>query len=216
MNKIVEEALQKIYAQPMNTGGIRKLSSELFRKIEDKSIENVFNICEELLHERVWALGVIAFDFAYRMKKHYNESTYDIFYRWLKNYVRGWGECDDFCTHAFAELLRQNKSLFEKITVWTEDPDFWVRRASAVILIPAILKNDYEGINPFEISDRLMLDEHYLVLKGYGWMLKALSQVDPNSVKKYCIKNCKKMPRVAYRYALGKFDKETRTKLMQI
>ena len=47
-------------------------------------------------------------------------------------------------------------------------------------------------------------------------MLKALSQVNPDSVKKYCIKNCKKMPRVAYRYALGKFDKETRTKLMQI
>ncbi|MCM1568670.1 MAG: hypothetical protein NC081_04400 [Roseburia sp.] len=43
------------------------------------------------------------------MKKQYSESTYDIFYRWLKNYVKGWGDCDDFCTHAFGELLRQRK-----------------------------------------------------------------------------------------------------------
>lgn len=78
------------------------------------------------------------------------------------------------------------------------------------------MKNDYEGINPFAISDRLMSDEHDLVLKGYGWMLKALSQVNPDCVKEYLIKNCKRMPRVAYRYALEKFDKETRNKLMQM
>ena len=35
-------------------------------------------------------------------------------------------------------------------------------------------------------------------------------------IKEYLIKNCKEMPRVAYRYALEKFDKETRNKLMQM
>lgn len=224
MNKIVEEAIRKIKeleektpcGKHIKTGDVRKLSSKLFRQIEDKSIENVFNLCEELLNEHTWALGVIAFDFAYRMKNHYNESTYDIFYHWLKDYVRGWGDCDDFCTHAFGELLRQKKSLFVKIIAWTDDNDFWVRRASAVILIPAILKNDYDGIDPFAISERLMSDEHDLVLKGYGWMLKALSQVNPDCVEEYLIKNCKKMPRIAYRYALEKFDDETRNKLMRI
>ena len=122
----------------------------------------------------------------------------------------------DFCTHAFGELLRQEKALFERVITWTEDKDFWVRRASAVVLIPAILKNDYDGIDPLAISDRLLLDEHDLVLKGYGWMLKALSQIDQCCVEKYLIKRCKKMPRVAYRYALEKFDKETRNKLMKM
>ena len=224
MNKIVEEAIRKVkeleentpYEKHNITGDVRELSSKLFSQIEDKSIENVFILCEELLNEHSWTLGVIAFDFAYRMKNHYNESTYDIFYRWLKDYVRGWGDCDDFCTHAFGELLRQNKSLFAKIVTWTDDNDFWVRRASAVILIPSIMKNDYEGIEPFIISDRLMSDSHNLVLKGYGWMLKALSQINPSCVKEYLIKNVKKMPRVAYRYALEKFDKETRNQLMQM
>lgn len=47
-------------------------------------------------------------------------------------------------------------------------------------------------------------------------MLKALSQINPSCVKKYLIKNCNKMPRAAYRYALEKFDKEIRNKLMQM
>lgn len=224
MNKIVREAISKIEELEKNTpcgkhmitADIRKLSAKLYRQIKEESIDNVFLLCEELLEEHTWALGVIAFDFAYRMQGQYNESTYNIFYRWLKEYVRGWGDCDDFCTHAFGELLRQNKSLFEKVVTWTEDNDFWVRRASAVILIPAILKNDYDEINPLVISDRLMIDEHDLVLKGYGWMLKAYSQVNQSCVKEYLIQNHKKMPRVAFRYALEKFDKETRTMLMQM
>lgn len=224
MSKIVEDALHSIQEMQENvpegkhiiTGDIRKLSSKLYREIEDKSIGNVLFLCEGLLEQHNWALGVIAYNFAYRVKKQYDEATYDVFFRWLKDYVRGWGDCDDFCTHAFGELLRQQKSLFEKVVTWTEDKDFWVRRASAVILIPAILKCDYEGINPLEISDRLMTDENDLVLKGYGWMLKALSQRDQRCVEEYLIKNHEKMPRVAYRYALEKFDKETRSRLMKL
>ncbi|MDE5866469.1 MAG: DNA alkylation repair protein [Lachnospiraceae bacterium] len=224
MNTIVSEAINGIKLLSENipagshiiTGDIRKLAARLYKNIEDKSIENVLCLCGELLEEHSWALGVIAFDWAYRVKNQYSEATYDIFYSWLKKYVRGWGDCDDFCTHAFGELLRRYKSIFRKVTEWTKDEDFWVRRASAVILIPAILHNDYEGINPLSISDSLMKDEHDLVQKGYGWMLKSLSQVDMEAVKDYLVLNHSQMPRTAYRYALEKFDKETRKELMNL
>ncbi len=224
MNDLLRTAKQEIETlwnhapegKHIKTGDIRKLSAQLFREISDKDIKNVFALCDEFLEEHNWELGVIAFDWAFRMKRNYNEETYQIFYGWLKKYVRGWGDCDDFCTHAFGELLRQDKSLFTHIIEWTEDKDFWVRRASAVILIPAILHNDYDGIDPFIISDRLMNDEYDLVLKGYGWMLKSLSQIDRSSVEQYLIKNHAVMPRVAYRYALEKFDKDTRKKLMEL
>lgn len=224
MNSVILEAVNEVEALSENvaegqhivTGDIRRLSARLYRNIEDKSIENVLRLCEELLEEHSWALGVIAFDWAYRVRDQYSESTYDIFYTWLKKYVRGWGDCDDFCTHAFGELLRRYKSVFQKVTEWTKDEDFWVRRASAVILIPAVLHNDYEGIYPLRISDALMQDEHDLVQKGYGWMLKSLSQVDMETVKNYLISNHAQMPRTAYRYALEKFDKETRKELMSL
>lgn len=61
-----------------------------------------------------------------------------------------------------------------------------------------------------------MNDENDLGLKGYGWMLKSLSKVDPHYVEEYLIANHERMPRVAYRYALEKFNKETRNKLMKI
>lgn len=200
----------------IKTGEVRKISSYFYESIKNLEINEVLSICTKLLDKRHWALGVIAYDFAYRKRKKYTQDTYFVFYRWLKDYIRGWSDCDNFCTHAFGELLRQNKDLFTNVLSWTADKDFWVRRASAVVLIPSIRHNDYKGINPFMISDHLMTDEHYLVQKGYGWMLKVLSQKDQMLVKEYLIKNCKVMPRVAYRYALEKFNEITRKEMLSI
>ena len=36
---------------------------------------NVFSLCEELLEKHSWGLGVIAFDWAYRVKEQYREDT---------------------------------------------------------------------------------------------------------------------------------------------
>lgn len=224
METIVLQAVEEVEKLAENvpegkhirTGDVRRLSAKLYKEIKSCTLEEVLQFCGALLEHRQWALGVIAFDWAYRKREQYTEAVYDVFYRWLKAYVRGWGDCDDFCTHAFGELLRQNPRLFERVLTWTRDGDFWVRRAAAVVLIPAILREDYAGIDPYKISDALMADKHDLVQKGYGWMLKCLSEVDPESVRQYLIAHHEEMPRTAYRYALEKFDPETRKALMAL
>lgn len=219
MFDVVEEANSRIGNQTkitgLTTGKVRSVSSALYKNIEDKSIDNILILCEQMLNERDWALGVIAYDWAYRVRKQYNNKTFLIFEKWLKKFVTGWGDCDDFCTHAVGELISQNNELFDKIVKWTEHSDFWVRRASAVSLIYPIRKDRYKKIDPFLISDILMNDEHHLVLKGYGWMLKVLSQAEPDSVFHYLLKKKEIMPRISFRYALEKFDEEKKICLMK-
>ena len=222
MNEILTNAkkeLEKIKSTPqgdhLKTGDIRKLSAKLFKCIKDKTKDHVFSICDELLKQRNWPMGVIAFDFAYRMKKQYDKNTFDIFENWLEEYVRGWGDCDDFCTHAFGELICQNTKLVSKITKWTKRNEFWMRRASAVVLIPSIWQDKYKETNPIKIADILMTDDHDLVRKGYGWMLKVLSIKEQKLVFEYLLKNKNIMPRVSYRYALEKMDKNKKKILME-
>jgi 3-methyladenine DNA glycosylase AlkD len=58
-------------------------------------------------------------------------------------------------------------------------------------------------------------DEHYLVCKGYGWMLKILSIKEPLLVFEYLLKNMAVMPKVSYHYALEKMDVKKKKILMQ-
>lgn len=219
MINVVSEAHKRVSAlreaSNYTTGSVRSVSAAMFKALEDKSIDHVFTQCGQLLEEREWALGVIAYDWAFRVRKQYDHRTFGVFDRWLKEYVRDWGDCDDFCTHAIGELIRQKNALFSEVMKWTEHPDFWVRRAAAVSLIYPIKKNSYSGIDPFWISDALLRDEHYLVLKGYGWMLKVLSEKEPQAVYAYLISKKQVMPRLAFRYALEKLGKEMRDNLMK-
>lgn len=220
MMNVVEMALKRIEKiseeSRLTTGAVRSVSSALYKEIDNKSIDQVFSYCEQLLEERSWALGIIAYDWAHRVRGQYNDSTFDVFDRWLKIYVTDWSDCDDFCTHALGELISQRNDLFGSVIKWTEHPDFWVRRGAAVALIYPIKKNKYDGIDPFMVSDALLNDEHYLVLKGYGWMLKVLSQNEPDKVLQYLSNNKEVMPRIAFRYALEKMSKETKADLMSI
>lgn len=223
MNDIVNIAkieLENLNVLPneghLKTGDIRKISAKLFQSLQDKSKNNVFVICESLLQQRNWAMSVIAYDFAYRVRKQYDDNTFSIFESWLRKFVRGWGDCDDFCTHAFGELIIQNPTLFEKIIPWTQCEDFWMRRAAAVVLIPSINHNKYEEINPIVISDLLIEDKDDLVRKGYGWMLKVLSIKEPQLVYDYLVKYKDIMPRVSFRYALEKMDQVKKIELMRL
>jgi len=197
------------------TGDIRKISAQLFKELPDKNIDTVLSLSENLLESRKPHMWLIAYDWAYRVQRQYNDDTFLIFERWLKKYISDWYDCDDFCTHALGCLVAQQNKYFDAVKTWTKHPNFAVRRAAAVSLIYPINHEMYKKINPYAIADTLMHDENYLVLKGYGWMLKVLSQKEPLKVIEYLLKNKYTMPRVAYRYALEKYDKKTRDKLMK-
>ena len=199
----------------LKTVEVRKLSALLFQKVKHKKFDEVLLLCEDFLKEHSWEMKVIAFDWAYRMKAQYRDDTFEIFERWLKEYVRGWGDCDDFCTHAFGELLCRFKSRFNDVLKWTQHQDFWVRRAGAVILILPIRTGKYSAFDPFLISEALFDDEHYLVRKGYGWMLKVYSVKEPKKVYDYLCRHRKAMPRDAFRYAMEKMTPEMKKVLMK-
>lgn len=198
------------------TAEVRKVSAQFFHRVKDEDLDTVLAVCEELLAQRKRQFRVVAFDWAFRMRKHYTRDTWPVFERWLKEYVRDWDGCDDLCTHAFGELLAQYNDLFARVIPWTEHPDFWVRRAAAVILIYPVRKQRALGLDPFLIADRLMHDEHYLVLKGYGWLLKEVSRYEEDAVAAYLARHRPHMPRIAFRYALEKMPGERRKMLMNL
>ena len=211
----LENAKRTPLGEHLKTGDIRRISARIFKGMRNKSKDYVFSVCGDLLAQRNWPMGVIAFDFAYRMRKQYDETTFTVFESWLEQYVRGWGDCDDFCTHAFGELLCQKTELSMKTVLWAKREEFWMRRAAAVVLIPSIWHDRYSETDPLQVADILINDEHDLVRKGYGWMLKILSAKEEEVVFDFLLKNRATMPRVSFRYALEKMSLEKKMILMQ-
>ncbi|MFH1711617.1 MAG: DNA alkylation repair protein, partial [Patescibacteria group bacterium] len=128
--------------------------------------------------------------------------------------IDNWGKCDDFCTHAFGYLFMQYPEKISNTKKWAKSKNRWLRRASAVIYIYPNRQNKYIN-EAFVISDILLEDQDDLVQKGYGWMLKEISNLYPDKVFKYVTKNKAKMPRTALRYAIEKLPPKKREQAMK-
>lgn len=193
---------------------VRKISLKYFKRLKTSRKEKVFELCEELFSSGYGEESTVAFDWAFRMKKEFKISDFERFQQWLEKYVTDWSLCDNFCSHAFGELIYRYPELIDKTTDWCKSENRWFRRASAVILIYSIRrKNILDKV--FDVCDYLLQDTDDLVRKGYGWLLKEAANKYPGEVFKYIMKNKALMPRVALRYAIEKYPQDMKKKAME-
>lgn len=215
MNLIVQEIKDELaIIENVRTPDVRALARKYYQEIKVLPKENVFEICEELLITQNWEERTIAFQWAFRVKDRYERHDFRLFERWLNCYVKGWGSCDDLCTHAMGELVFQYPELIPQVKEWTASDNRWKRRAAAVTLVYSIHRGKYlEEV--FEVADLLFSDQEDLVQKGYGWMLKVAGNNYREEVYDYIMKNRATMPRTSLRYAIEKFPEEMRKKAME-
>jgi 3-methyladenine DNA glycosylase AlkD len=89
-----------------------------------------------------------------------------------------------------------------------------MRRASAVsLIVPA--KHGKFLKESIEIADLLLTDTDDMVQKGYGWLLKEASRKHTDEVFAYVMKNKRRMPRTALRYAIELMPKELKAETMK-
>lgn len=202
----------KLHGVP--TPVVRKLSSEFFQKIKGKPKHQILKLCDLLLDSGYSEQRTIAFDWAFRLNKHYEKSDFQLLSTWLLKHVHSWGACDDLCTHALGAFIYQFPEFIKNTREWTRSKNRWVRRASAVCLIYSVRrKEQLEEI--LETADALLTDQDIMVQKGYGWMLKEASNHYPKEVFNYVMKNRREMPRTALRYAIEKLSPEHKMKAMK-
>jgi 3-methyladenine DNA glycosylase AlkD len=186
---------------------VGKISNEFFNLIQDKNKSNVFLLCEELWKSGIMEESFAACDWSYKIKKQYERADFKVFEKWVDNYVNNWASCDTLCNHTVGTIVEIYPDLISGLKKWAKSGNRWVKRGSSVsLIVPARRGLFLEDI--FEIADILHADKDDMVQKGYGWMLKAASQVHQKEVFDYVISKKSTMPRTALRYAIEKMPAE--------
>jgi len=193
---------------------VTKISKKFFRQIKHLSKDTIFGFCEELLKSGYIEEAFVAYRWSDYLKEGYEPEDFVVFERWLNTYVSNWAECDTLCNHTLGTFVEKYPEYVEKLKLWAQSQNKWVRRGAAVTLILPARKGLFlEDV--FEIADKLLLDGDDLVQKGYGWMLKEASKQHRQEVFNYIMENKDKMPRTALRYAIEKMLQQLRKQAME-
>jgi 3-methyladenine DNA glycosylase AlkD len=107
-------------------------------------------------------------------------------------------------------LLKKDKSLLFNFAL---SKNLWERRIAVLSTYEFIRNNDFAVT--LQISEILLHDEHDLIHKAVGWMLREIGKRDLQAEENFLKVNYKKMPRTMLRYAIEKFPEIKRKKYLQ-
>ena len=209
---------ERFFKEPVKMYGIRsavviRIGKDQYKALQNKDKSNIFSLCEELWKSGIMEESFVACNWSYNVHKYYEQSDFEIFERWVNNYVTNWASCDTLCNHSVGTLVEMYPPLLSKLKGWARSQNRWVKRASAVsLIVPARRGLFLDDI--FEIADILHSDLDDMVQKGYGWMLKAASQAHQEEVFNYVFSKKATMPRTSLRYAIEKMPRELKAKAM--
>lgn len=131
-----------------------------------------------------------------------------IYHFYLQNmqYVNNWNLVDA-SAHLIlgAYLFDKNRDILLELA---QSKVMWKRRISMVATWYFIRQQDLDWT--FKIAKMLLQDQHDLIHKSVGWMLREAGKKDQDALVLFLDEHAAIMPRTSLRYAIEKFDEKQR------
>ena len=184
----------------------------LAKEFMDMPLDEVEKLLESPVHEaRVGAVSIM--DFQARSKKTTEARRKELFDLYIKRHdrINTWDLVDRSAPYVVGGyLFDKPRKILYKLARSQKMPE---RRTSIVSTGYFIRQRDVE--DTFKIAEMLIDDEHDLIHKATGWMLRAAGDVDREKLLGFLDEYSASMPRVTLRYATEHFDKKQRDKYLE-
>ena len=214
-----QKSFQRFFKEPVKYYGVKtetvgKIAKKYWSRVKTLDKIAIFDLCEELLCSDYTEEAFVVSFWLPNYIDQLEPGDLAIFKTWIEQYINNWAKCDGFCNHTVGDLIQKYPETVVEVKDWAKSNNRWLKRASAVTLIVPAKKGLFLE-DAFEICDTLLTDQDDLVQKGYGWLLKEESRKHQKKVFDYVVKNRKKMPRTALRYAIELMPREIKQEAMK-
>jgi 3-methyladenine DNA glycosylase AlkD len=201
----------------VGTDTVRKLARDLVRDHRDRwGVSEGVVFANALIADRYLEVKSIGIEVLACYRREFTPVLLRLWKRWLaNNHSANWATTDSICGLLIGPLLVAHPRLVKEMPSWSRHRNMWVRRASAVSLIPSVRR----GValdTAYEIAQRLHRDQEDLLQKAVGWMLREAGKADAGRLEHYLRANGSFIPRTTVRYAIERFSPAKRRELLAV
>jgi 3-methyladenine DNA glycosylase AlkD len=205
---------EEIRCYGMKTATVVTIARKYWKLVKSRPKADIYALCEELFRSGYLEESFVVSEWTRRLSGRYEREDLAIFRSWIDTYITNWASCDGFCNHTIGDFIVRFPDSIDELKRWTQSDNRWMRRAAAVsLIVPA--KHGLFPEEAMEIAGLLLTDSDDMVRKGYGWLLKEASRNHTGEIYAFVMRNRRRMPRTALRYAIEKMPEDLRAEAMK-
>ncbi len=174
---------------------------QIIKEYFDLELSDLTELLKSEWHEeRLSALLILVVQFK-RADEPAQKQIFD-FYLQNTDQINNWDLVDSSAPYIGRYLLRRDWAILSKLA---HSKNVWERRIAIIMTYAFIMEG--ESTSTFVIADILLHDEHDLIQKAVGWMLREVGKrVDRTALEDYLQTRYRTMPRTMLRYAIERFE----------
>jgi 3-methyladenine DNA glycosylase AlkD len=197
------------------TGRMRALAQGVYAANKERwTVADAMRIADALMRDPHLEVKSVGIELVARYRKSFTPALLARWKAWLAaNLSANWATTDAICGLLIGPLLVDRPALAARMRAWSRDRNMWVRRASAVGLIPSVRRGVALDL-AYAVAARLHADREDLIQKAVGWMLREAGKTDMGRLKRYLLANGPRIPRTTLRYAIERFPETKRRSIL--
>jgi 3-methyladenine DNA glycosylase AlkD len=199
----------------VGTPQVRALAKEIYESNRARwTIDTAAAFAESLISDRFLEVKAVGIEVMARYHRSFTPRLLPVWKRWMaRNHSANWATTDAICGSLIGPLVVRYPGLAGRVRGWSRDRNMWVRRASAVALIPSVRRGAALDI-AYDVARTLHRDTEDLIQKAAGWLLREAGKSDAARLERYLRKNGPSVPRTTVRYAIERFPDARRRALL--
>jgi len=181
------------------------LQRDVAKKYQGLSLPKIQELLKSKIHEhRLTGLIILS----NKYKEAEEDERANIFNFYLKNTknINNWDLVDVTAPRIIGDFLFDKKKNILYDLARSED--LWERRVAIVSTANFIGRGEFE--DTLALSEILLDDEHDLIHKAVGWMLRKIGKKDEAVLEQFLKQHYNVMPRTMLRYSIERFPEEKR------
>lgn len=127
-------------------------------------------------------------------------------------WINSWDLVDLSCYEVLGRWVQADLSRSVVLYELAHSKNMWEQRIAIVSTLQLIRHGEFDCA--CEIADILLMNEHDLVRKAVGWMLREVGKRDRRLLEAYLKPRYGQMPRTMLRYAIERFPKSRRMRYL--
>jgi 3-methyladenine DNA glycosylase AlkD len=186
------------YAQGDKFLGLKvPVTREVCKKFKNLSLLEIEKLLASPIHEHRLAALIIMTEQTKKADSEHKKQLYD-FYLSHTNRVNNWDLVDTSCPEIVGSyLLDKDHTPLHKLA---RSKNLWEKRIAMVSTLNFIRAGQLD--DTFAVAEILLHDDHDLIHKAVGWMLRCAGDVDREALLKFLDVHAHELRRTALRYSL--------------